>query len=108
MPAPRYVTSDAFGAPGIYIRELTPSRPIRASIAGKRGIVGACVRGPVGVPIEISSYGRFAEVFGERDYGTGGAIVGEVWKSIINKPFSPMVVVRAAAAAAATASFDLE
>jgi hypothetical protein len=108
MPAPRYVTSDAFGAPGIYIRELNPSRPIRATVAGKRGVVGQCVRGPVGLPIEITSYGRFAEVFGERDHGTGGAIVGEVWKSLINRPFSPMVVIRAAAAAAVVASFTLE
>jgi hypothetical protein len=107
-PAARYVTSDAFGAPGIYVRELTPSRPIRATVAGKRGVIGQCVRGPVGRAIEITSYARFAEVFGERDYGAGGAIIGEVWKSLINKPFSPMVVVRAAAAAAVTASFTLE
>jgi hypothetical protein len=108
MPAPRFVTNDVFGAPGLYIRELTPSRPIRGTAVNKRGVTGVCVRGPVGRAIEITSYGRFAEVFGERDYGAGGALAGEVWKSIINKPFSPMVVVRAAAAAAATASFTLE
>jgi len=107
-PLPRFVTSDNFGAPGIYIREVTPSRPVRGNINTAVGIAGQCVRGPVGRAIEITGFARFAEVFGERDYGAGGAIIGEVWKFLLNKPFGKLIVVRAAAAAAVVASFTAE
>jgi hypothetical protein len=56
-----------------------------------------------------SSFQRFAEVFGERDYGVnGGAIVGDVWWDLQQKRMGLFYVVRVAAAAATTASFDFE
>lgn len=108
MTQPRFVTGDNFGAPGIYIQEVTPVAPVRGTINRTVGITGACVRGPVGKAVEISSRGRFVEVFGGRDYGAGGAIVGEVHKALLNKPFGKLLIVRAAAAAAVAASFTVE
>jgi hypothetical protein len=108
MPAPRYVTSDVTGAPGVYIREVVPTAPVRGIVNNTVAIVGQCVRGPIGRGVEITSYARFTEVYGERDYGAGGAIVGEVWKALINKPMGKLVIFRTAAAAAVKASFTLE
>lgn len=108
MPAPRFVSNDLFGAPGVYVRELRPTAPVRGQLRNTVGIVGQCVRGPVNVPIECTSYGRFLAVFGGRDYGAGGAVIGKVWEALQNKPIGKFVVVRAAAAAAAVASFDWE
>lgn len=108
MPAPRFVTSDNFGAPGVYIREVTPTAPVRGVINNTVALVGACVKGPIGRGVEITGYGRFVEVFGERDYGAGGAIVGKVWEFLLNKPMGKLIVFRAAAAAAVKASFTLE
>jgi hypothetical protein len=107
-PAPRFVTSDNFGAPGVYIQEVQPTPPVRGILNRVVGIAGQCVRGPVNKAVEVTGYGRFVEVFGERDYGAGGAIVGEIWKALLNKPFGKLVIVRAAAAAAVKADFTLE
>lgn len=107
-PQPRFVTSDNFGAPGVYIQERQPTAPVRGILNRMVGVAGACVKGPVGTPVEVTGYGRFVEVFGERDYGAGGALVGKVWEFLLNKPFGKLIVVRAAAAAAVAASFTLE
>jgi hypothetical protein len=108
MPAPRFVTSNVFGAPGVYIQEVTPTPPVRGLINNVVAIVGVCARGPIGRGVEITGYARFVEVYGERDYGAGGSIVSEVWKALLNKPFGKIVVFRTAAAAAVKASFTLE
>lgn len=108
MPAPRFVTSDTFGAPGVYIRERTPAPIVRGIQNNVVGIAGVCVRGPVDRGVVVTSEARFKEVFGARDYGAGGAFIGEVWKFLLNKPFGRLVVIRAAAAAAVKASFTLE
>lgn len=108
MPAPRFVTSDNFGAPGLYFREITPPGAIGGTLNRALGIAGQCVRGPVGRVVEINSPGRFEEVYGARDYGSGGTLIGEVWKSLLNKPVGRQLIARVAAAAAVTASFDWE
>lgn len=108
MPTPRFVTNDLFGAPGVYVREIQPTAPVRGIIRNVVGYVGVCVRGPVDRAVECTSYGRFLEVFGGRDYGAGGAIIGEVWKALQEKPIGKFYVIRAAAAAAVKASFTLE
>lgn len=108
MPAPRFLNSDNFGAPGVYIKEIAPTAPVRGTVRNTVGIVGQCVRGPVNRAVEIASYQRFLDVFGGRDRGTGGAIAGHVWRALQGKRFGRLVIHRAAAAAAATASFVAE
>jgi hypothetical protein len=96
---------------GVYVTEQNPPGAVQGVQLNTVGIAGACVRGPVDTPIEITSFGRFLEVFGARDYtadGTGGAIIGEVWKFFLSNPLGKVIAVRAAAAAAVKASFTLE
>lgn len=93
---------------GIYVAESAPPGGIVGANVNKVAIAGACVRGPVDTPVEITSPARFFEVFGGRDYGSGGTLIGEVWEALLNKPFGPIVVVRACASAAVKASFSAE
>lgn len=111
MPQPRYQSglSDAFGAPGTYIKELAVSAPVRGVFRNITGITGEAVRGPVGRYVEINSMQRFVDVYGGRDKGVnGGTAVGLMWLALQNLQFGKLYVVRAAAAAAVTASFDWE
>jgi hypothetical protein len=93
---------------GLYIKERNPPATVSGVFLGDVGVVGECVRGPVDEVIEITSEARFREIFGGRDYGAGGTLIGKTWKALLNKPFGRLYVVRAAAAAAAVASFDWE
>lgn len=111
MPAPRFQNglTDVFGAPGVYIKELAPSAPVRGLFLGITGVTGECVRGPVGRYVEIRSMQRFVDVYGGRDKGiNGGAVIGKIWAELQGKSFGTLYVVRAAAAAAVAASFTLE
>lgn len=110
MPQVRYITSESqLGAPGVYVEELAPASEVRGELRRIVGIVGQCVRGPVGKVVECRTYGRFLEVFGGRDKNTnGGTILGHVWKSLQGFKWGKFYVCRAAAAAAVTASFTLE
>jgi hypothetical protein len=92
---------------GVYIRERKPPAVVAGANFYATAICGECVRGPVDKVVQITSPSRFEEVFGGRDRtlnGTGGAIVGKVWQSLLNKKFGRLYVVRAAAAAAAKAT----
>lgn len=89
---------------GLYVTERKPEAQVRGANANTVGMAGRCVRGPL-TPQRITSAGRFLEVYGGRDYSAGGALVGEVWKALLNKPFGTIVVRRVSAAAAVTA-FD--
>lgn len=110
MPAPMFTSNPAeyTRLEQLYITERTPPGAITGRFLGVVGIGGVCVRGPIGKVVEITSPARFIEVFGERDYGSGGTYLGEVHKALLNKPFGKVCVVRALAAAAAIASFDWE
>src|SRR5436309_15354297 len=66
-------------APDVYVEEVdTGSKPIEGVSTSTAGMVGVTERGPVGVPILVTSYGEFTRWFGERlnretffDAGTG-------------------------------------
>lgn len=107
---PMFTTNDSefTRLEGLYIKEMNPPAQITGVFLGAVGVTGECVRGPVGKAVEITSPARFKEVFGGRDYGSGGTLIGKVWKALLNKPFGKLVVVRACAAAALAASFDWE
>ena len=109
MPAFKYITNESnYGAPGVYILERTPTPVMRGIAKNKIGIAAVAVRGPTGRVVEVDSARRLEEVFGGRDHGSGGAIVSELWKALLSKPFGRLAVVRVAAAAAVAASFTAE
>jgi len=82
---------------GLYVSERNPPGFIRGRDLSQVGIGGKCVRGPLTVQ-KITSTARFTEIYGERDFGSGGALQGEIWKALLNKPFSTLYVRRVAAA----------
>ncbi len=54
-------------SPGVYVEERdTGSKPIEGVSTSTTGMVGISERGPVNVPILITSYGEFTRWFGER------------------------------------------
>jgi phage tail sheath protein FI len=54
-------------APGVYVEEVdTGSKPIEGVSTSTSGMVGVAERGPVNVPILITSVGEYNRWFGER------------------------------------------
>src|SRR5262245_40218087 len=54
-------------APGVYVEEGdTGSKPIEGVSTSTAGMIGVTERGPVNVPILITSYGEYLRWFGER------------------------------------------
>jgi uncharacterized protein len=54
-------------APGVYVEEVdTGSKPIEGVSTSTAGMVGVTERGPVNVPILVTSMGEFTRWFGER------------------------------------------
>lgn len=101
--------SDWIQLEALYIAELPPPGFIQGVNLSTVGFAGQCVRGPL-TPQVITSPKQFTDLYGERDYttnGTGGALVGQVWAALLNKPFGPIVVRRVAAAAAVVATANL-
>lgn len=99
--------SDFAKLEALYVVERGPTGFIRGADFSTTGLAGACVRGPDDPQI-ITSPGRFLDVFGGRDFGSGGPIVGQVWASLLNKQFGSLVVQRVRASGAVKASFTLE
>ncbi len=91
----------------LIINERNPPGFIAGQNLGIVGFTGRTVRGPSG-PQTITSVSRFVEVYGERDFGSGGALIGEIWKALINKPFGTIATKRVSAADAVLASFNVE
>src|SRR4051794_17581264 len=53
-------------APGVYVEEVdTGSKPIEGVSTSTAGAVGVTERGPVGVPILVTSWGEYRRWFGE-------------------------------------------
>lgn len=54
-------------APGVYVEEIdTGTKPIEGVSTSTAGMIGVAERGPVNVPILVTSYGEYTRVFGER------------------------------------------
>lgn len=54
-------------APGVYVEEIdTGAKPIEGVSTSTAGMVGVTERGPVDVPILLTSYGEYAHWFGEK------------------------------------------
>lgn len=54
-------------APGVYVEEVdTGTKPIEGVSTSTAGMVGVTERGPVDVPILVTSYGEYTRWFGER------------------------------------------
>jgi hypothetical protein len=91
----------------LYVAERGPSGFIRGADFSITGLAGKCVRGP-DAPVTITNVGDFVNTYGTRDQGSGGTLVGEVWKALLNKSFGTLVVQRVHASDAVKASFTLE
>lgn len=92
---------------GLYVSEREPAGMIRGKDLGTVSMAGKAVRGP-DAPQIITSAGQFVDTYGERDYGSGGTLIGEMWKALLNKPFGTLVCRRVRAADAVKASFTME
>lgn len=92
---------------GLYISERNPPGFIRGVDLSVVAIGGVTVRGPSG-PQSILSTGRFLEVYGGRDYGSGGPLINQVWAALLNKQYGALVIERIIAADATISSFDPE
>lgn len=91
---------------GLYVVERKSPGFIRGVDLSTTGLAGTCVRGPL-TPQVITSAGQFTSIYGGRNYGStdgSGALVGNVWAALLNKPFGTLVVRRVAAAAAVVAT----
>src|SRR5689334_19130429 len=54
-------------APGVYVEEIdTGNKPIEGVSTSTAGMLGMTERGPVNVPILITSFGEYRRWFGER------------------------------------------
>lgn len=108
MPAPYFTTNpgDFLAHPGLYIQEVAPPGFIQGASTNVLAVCGQTLRGPLDTPVEITSFARFTEVFGNASRFGLTTSVNKVREFLMNKPFSKVVVVRAAAAAAATAEKD--
>ncbi|HVO70482.1 MAG TPA: phage tail sheath C-terminal domain-containing protein [Aggregatilineaceae bacterium] len=63
-------------APGVYVEEVdTGSKPIEGVSTSTTGMIGVTERGPVNVPVLVTSYGEFVRWFGDKlniqDYSNG-------------------------------------
>lgn len=92
---------------GLYINEKDPPGFIRGADLSRVGVGGTCVRGPAGVQ-QIGGSARFLEIYGGRDDGAGGPLIGEIWASLLNKPMGAISVARLIAADAVVASLNVE
>lgn len=99
--------SDFAKLEGLYVVERNPTGFISGRESQTIGLAGKCVRGPL-TPYTITSPGEFLNVFGARDFGSGGALIGQAWAAMLNKPFGKLVIRRVAAADAVKASFTFE
>src|SRR5215471_5901858 len=53
-------------APGVYVEEVdTGSKPIEGVSTSTAGMIGVTERGPVNVPLLITSYGEYRRWFGD-------------------------------------------
>lgn len=92
---------------GLYISERKPPGFIRGADLSMVGFAGRCVRGP-DAPQVIATSGEFLDIYGGRDQGSGGALLGNVWSALLNKPFGTFSVRRVRASDSVKASFTLE
>jgi hypothetical protein len=109
MPAPVFTNteSEITRLEGLYIMERTPPAEIIGVSLNDVVVISEAIRGPVNEAVLCSSPARVKEVFGGRDQGSGGITTSPLWRTLLNKPFSRVWVVRCAAAAAVKATANL-
>ena len=87
---------------GVYVNRKKPDPRITGANVNTVGMLFSSVRGPL-TPQIVGSPAQATALYGGRDAGGGGAIVGQGWLACLNRAFSwPMVLCRVAAAAVAT------
>ena len=93
---------------GVYVNRKKPDPRITGANVNTVGMLFSSVRGPL-TPQYVASPAEATALYGGRDAGGGGAIVGQGWLACLNRAFSwPMVLCRVAAAAAAKATLTID
>lgn len=101
-------------APAVYVEEVdTGSKPIEGVSTSTAGVVGVTERGPVGVPVLVTSYGEYQRGFGGRlrqeEFGTHHFLPHAVEGFFVNggkRLFVARVLDTGAATRAAAPLFD--
>jgi phage tail sheath protein FI len=98
-------------APAVYVEEIdSGNKPIEGVSTSTAGMVGVTERGPVGVPILVTSYGEYARWFGERlsraDFGDFCYMPHAV-EGFFTNGGKRVFITRVEANGAARASFEL-
>jgi hypothetical protein len=108
MTAPLFTTNDSDipKLEGLYIKERNPPASVSEASLNTVGVFGRTMKGPLGSPVVITTEARFIEVFGG-GYESG-VLVNDIWKSLLNKGMSKLVVTRVASATSVKASFTVE
>lgn len=109
MPTEIFYTSneqDYTRLEGVYVNEKDPPGFVRGADLSAIGVIGVTVRGPTDIQ-EITSMPRFAEIYGGRDYGSGGTLINKIWKDLIAKPWGKLYVKRVTDASAVAGSVSL-
>lgn len=99
--------SDYTDLEALYVTERPPAGAIEGADLNTIGYGGVAVRGPT-EPQVIASSSDFTALYGERDYGDGGALVSELWAARVAKALGVTVCRRVVAVDAAIASLGAE
>ncbi len=92
---------------GVIVSEQVPPGFITG--ADRNGVIvcGETLKGPVDVAVQVGSEQEFEDIFGHYTRPNSSTVVNKVRQFLLKKPFAnPLVIVRAAAAAAAIAEKD--
>ena len=77
---------------GVYVNRKKPDPRITGANVNTVGMLFSSVRGPL-TPQIVGSPAQATALYGGRDAGGGGAIVGQGWLACLNRAFSwPMVL----------------
>lgn len=99
--------SDYTKLEGLYINEKDPPGQIVGVDLNRIGIGGKCVRGPETIQL-ITSPADFTSIYGGRSLQSGGALYGEVWRSLVGKKFGIVAIRRVVASDAVAGSRNLQ
>lgn len=89
--------------PGIYIQEFTPPSPITGVGTSTAAFIGTALKGPIGQPIEVTSFDQFTTTFGGFVTDSPGRFLAPAVYGFFHNGGTDCFIVRASTAADASA-----